>query len=233
MADGPVTARPRHLPWLDAGADPSSLPPAEAALDDPPGLVAAGGALGVDWLLAAYRGGIFPWYSPGQPILWWSPDPRCVLLPAAFRRHRSLVKAARNRGYRVVRDRAFGAVIDGCAAPRDADGGTWITPAMRRAYLDLHAAGHAHSVEVWDGETLAGGLYGVRVGAVFFGESMFSRVPDASKIALLNLADGCEADGIELIDCQFPTDHLRSLGATELPRVEFLARVRALTRATG
>ena len=223
----------RRLPWLEASAGPACLPPAEAALDEPAGLVAAGGALRVDWLLAAYRGGIFPWYSAGQPILWWSPDPRCVLLPGAFRRHRSLVKAARNRGYAVVRDSAFAAVIDGCAAPRGADAGTWITAEMRAAYLDLHAAGHAHSFEVRDGATLVGGLYGVRVGRVFFGESMFSRVPDASKIALMALVDWCGPAAVELIDCQFPTDHLHSLGATELPRRDFLARVRALTRAGG
>jgi leucyl/phenylalanyl-tRNA---protein transferase len=228
-----VSRGTRRLAWLDPAAGRWARPPAEAALDDPPGLLAAGGALTVDWLLAAYRGGIFPWYSPGEPILWWSPDPRCVLVPAQFRRHRSLVKAARNRGYRLERDRAFAAVIDGCAAPRATQAGTWITTEMRAAYLDLHAAGYAHSVEVWAGDDLVGGLYGVRVGGVFFGESMFSRVPDASKIALLSLADGAAADGIGLIDCQFPTGHLASLGAVTVPRPEFLARVRELTAAAG
>ena len=195
------------------------------------GLVAVGGDFSVERLLLAYRSGIFPWTA--SPLSWWSPDPRCVLLPGAFRRHRSLVKAARNRGYAVARDRAFAAVIDGCAAPRGADAGTWITPEMRAAYLARHAAGHAHSVEVWDSETLVGGLYGVQVGAVFFGESMFSRVPDASKIALMALVDWCGPAAVELIDCQFPTDHLQSLGATELSRRAFLARVRALTGVAG
>ncbi len=216
------------LPWLDPEGPPSQLPSAEHALDDPAGLVAAGGALTPDWLCHAYSQGIFPWYSPQQPILWWSPDPRCVIVPAQFKRHRSLLKAARNRGYSVKRNTDFAAVIDGCAAPRGEDTGTWITPAMRRAYQVLHEQGLAHSVEVWADNTLVGGLYGVQRGGVFFGESMFSRVADASKIALLDLVQGCAQAGIELIDCQFPTDHLTRLGATTLSRAEFLARVRRL-----
>lgn len=217
-----------RLPWLSADADPRVLPPPERALAEPPGLLAAGGALSPAWLMHAYRQGTFPWYSPGEPILWWCPDPRAVILPREFRRHRSLVKAARNRGYSVRRDTAFGAVVDGCAAPRSEGGGTWITAEMRAAYCALHALGVAHSVEVYDGDRLVGGLYGVRLGGVFFGESMYSRVADASKIALLALADGAAAEGIELIDCQFPTPHLERLGARTLPRAEFLSRARAL-----
>jgi len=218
-----------RLPRLAASASPSQLPAAETALSDPDGLVAAGGALTPPWLIHAYRNGIFPWYSPGQPIWWWSPDPRGVIEPANFRRHRSLVKAARNRGYRVRQDSAFLQVLDGCAAPREPHGGTWITPQMRAAYGVLHTLGLAHSFEVWDGPTLVGGLYGVHLGGVFFGESMFSRVRDASKIALMHLVDWTVAHEVSLIDCQFPTPHLVSLGATTLSRNEFLARVRRLT----
>jgi leucyl/phenylalanyl-tRNA--protein transferase len=213
---------------LPAHARPERLPAAESALADPPGLVAVGGALSEVWLVHAYRNGIFPWFAPGQPILWWSPDPRCVIEPANFRRHRSLVKAARNRGYVVSEDQAFAAVVAGCAAPRDADGGTWITAEMQAAYLALHRRGIAHSVEVWDGPALVGGLYGVRLGGMYFGESMYSRVPDASKIALMHLVDRAGEHGVELIDCQFPTAHLASLGATTLSRNDFLHRLRAL-----
>ena len=219
----------RRVPWLAPGDSPARLPPAESALPDPPGLVAAGGALTPDWLRAAYRGGIFPWYSAGEPILWWSPDPRCVLRPAAFHRRRSLVKAARNRGLSVQRDTDFAATIELCASARETAGGTWITAEMKAAYRALAAAGFAHSVEIYAGEDLVGGLYGVQVGALFFGESMVSRVPDASKIALLSLCDTAAAAGIELIDCQFPTDHLLSLGAEVWPRAEFLAAARRLT----
>lgn len=204
------------------------MPAPESATGEPEGLVAAGGALTPAWLVHAYRNGIFPWYSPGQPILWWSPDPRCVIEPAHFRRHRSLVKAARNRGYAVRENTAFAAVVDGCAAPRGEDAGTWITPAMRAAYLALHALGLARSVEVWAGDELVGGLYGVHLGGVYFGESMYSRVRDASKIALMHLAGWAVAHDVGLIDCQFPTPHLTSLGATTLSRNEFLRRVRAL-----
>jgi leucyl/phenylalanyl-tRNA---protein transferase len=173
-----------NVPWLPPDARPESLPPATAALDEPNGLLAIGGNLSPEWLIYAYRHGIFPWYSRGQPILWWSPDPRCVLAPGEFRVHRSLAKSLRNGRHRITMDTAFAEVVAGCAAPRPGQDGTWITGAMARAYLELHRLGHAHCVEVWLDEGLVGGLYGVRIGAMFFGESMFSRVRDASKFAL-------------------------------------------------
>jgi leucyl/phenylalanyl-tRNA--protein transferase len=207
------------------------LPDPRDALQEPNGLLAAGGALTPEWLLHAYARGIFPWYTRGQPILWWSPDPRCVLWPAAFRLARSLAKTIRNRGYECRLDTDFAGVLDGCAAPRDGESGTWITPAMRRAYLELHRLGHAHCVETWLDGRLVGGLYGVRVGAMFYGESMFSRERDASKVAMARLVEVALERGLQLIDCQLPTGHLASLGATVMPRVEFLQHVAELTRA--
>ncbi len=219
----------RGLIWLEPGGDPEQFPAVEQALDEPPGLLAAGGDLRPARLLAAYRRGIFPWFSPGQPILWWCPDPREVLIPAEFRRTRSLAKRERNAGFSVRQDTEFAAVIDACAAPRETDGGgTWITSEMRAAYLVLHRLGHAHSIETWHGDRLVGGFYGVRLGGVFFGESMFSREPDASKVALSALVRACPALGIGLIDCQMPTRHLESLGARPLPRSEFQQRLAAL-----
>jgi len=220
-----VTPRPRRtLVWLEPGGDPQAFPTADAALDEPSGLLAAGGDLRPQRLLAAYRRGIFPWYSPGQPILWWCPDPREVLWPAEFRRSRSLAKRERNAGFEVRENTAFASVIDACAAPRDADGGgTWITTEMRDAYLELHRQGFAHSIETWFHDELVGGLYGVQLGAVFFGESMFSRDSDASKVALSGLVRRAATRGIEVIDCQMPTRHLGSLGSRPIPRSEFLA----------
>ncbi|MFP4138544.1 MAG: leucyl/phenylalanyl-tRNA--protein transferase [Halomonas sp.] len=208
------------LPWLPPS--PVHFPPVEEALRDPDGLLAAGGALTPDWLLGAYRRGIFPWYGDDQPILWWSPDPRMVLEPEALRVRRSLAKRLRNGGFRVTADRAFDAVVAACAAPRPGQPGTWITEEMREAYGHLHALGAAHSVEVWHGERLAGGLYGVALGPVFFGESMFSREPDASKVALVHLARAMAADGGRLIDCQMHTAHLASLGARDIARGTFI-----------
>jgi leucyl/phenylalanyl-tRNA--protein transferase len=219
------------VPWLAPEAGPGALPPPEAALDEPNGLVAAGGALTPEWLLGAYRRGIFPWFSRGQPILWWSPDPRAVFEPRRFRASRSLRQSIRNRGYETAIDRDFTAVIAGCAAPRAGGGGTWITASMRRAYEELHRLGHAHSFETWHEGALVGGLYGVRLGGLFFGESMFSRARDASKVALARLIDVARAESIELIDCQMPTPHLLRLGAIALPRAEFLARLRRLVDA--
>lgn len=209
------------IKWLKISDPPSALPPSTVALTQPNGLLAVGGALTIDWLLHAYRRGIFPWFSPGQPVLWWSPNPRAVLRPAEFRRSRSLAKSIRNRGYETRIDTDFAAVIDACAAPRRHDPGTWIVPEIRAAYLQLHQRGLAHSIETWRGDELVGGLYGVAMGRVFFGESMFSRATDASKVALSRLVDECLARGVELIDCQMATSHLQSLGSQSIPRAEF------------
>jgi leucyl/phenylalanyl-tRNA--protein transferase len=222
------------LCWLAPGDPPEAFPPVEQALRDPPGLLAAGGDLSCERLLAAYRRGIFPWYSPGQPVLWWSPDPREVLFPAEFHRSRSLARALRTRGFELSADRDFAGVIAGCAAPRGSSPGTWITPEMSAAYVELHRRGHAHSTECWRAGRLVGGVYGVRLGRAFFAESMFSLERDASKAALDGLVRACRADGTELIDCQFPSAHLRSLGTRALPRAQFLALVaRALDSAPG
>ncbi len=211
----------KRITWLSP--DDDWFPAVDQALDEPPGLLAAGGDLTPRRLLAAYRHGIFPWYSAGQPVLWWTPDPREVLFPGEFRRSRSLEKSMRNRGLTVSFDSDFAAVIDACAAPRDPTGGTWITPGMRAAYLALHELGLAHSVETRQAGILVGGLYGIALGGVFFGESMFARERDASKVALAALVDGCPARGIQLIDCQLASPHLRSLGSRALPRSEFQA----------
>jgi leucyl/phenylalanyl-tRNA---protein transferase len=206
---------------LDATDPNARFPPVERAEREPNGLLAVGGDLSSNRLLNAYRAGVFPWYNAGQPILWWSPDPRATLFPERLRISRSLRKTLRNKGLRVSFDQAFGRVLRACAGPRDYTRDTWITGEMAIAYERLHRLGHAHSVEVWDGEALVGGLYGVALGRAFFGESMFSRQRDASKVALVFLADRALAWGIELIDCQVHTDHLASLGALELPRKEF------------
>lgn len=208
------------LPWLPPHI--VAFPPVTHALDDPDGLLAAGGALTPEWLLNAYRHGIFPWYAEGQPILWWSPDPRMVLFPEEIRIRRSLSKRLRNGGFRVTFDVAFERVIAACAETRADAGGTWIDDAMRRAYEDLHRLGHAHSVEVWHQETLVGGLYGLSIGRIFFGESMFSRAADASKIALVHLAHELHQRDFALIDCQMHTPHLASMGARDIARETFI-----------
>ena len=214
-----------ELPLLDP-LDPV-FPPPESALRDPNGLLAIGGNLGVETLLKAYRCGIFPWFEPGQPPLWWSPDPRAVLYPEHIHISRSMARLRRRGRHRITTDQAFGAVIRGCAGPRAGAPGTWIVPEMVAAYERLHRAGQAHSVECWfDGE-LAGGLYGVAVGAVFSGESMFSVRPNASKLALIHLAQGLAAGGFRLIDCQLPNPHLAAMGACDIPRRDFLAELRA------
>lgn len=227
-----MTRRPqRGLVWLEPGGDPTAFPAADQALEEPAGLIAAGGDLRPERLLAAYRRGIFPWYSAGQPILWWCPDPREVLFPGEFRRTRSLAKRERNAGFEVHVDRDFAAVIDACAAPREHDGGgTWITAEMRAAYLALHALGHAHSIETWHDGQLVGGLYGVHQGGVFFGESMFSRMPDASKVALSGLVRRALAQDIGLIDCQMRSRHLASLGSRAISRTEFLRLIDSAQR---
>jgi leucyl/phenylalanyl-tRNA--protein transferase len=216
----------KTVTWLSPHDAPEWFPPAEQALEDPPGLLAAGGDLSPGRLLAAYRRGIFPWYSPGQPVLWWSPEPRAVLFPEEFHRTRSLGKTLRNAGFSTTIDRDFAAVIDGCAAPRASSPGTWITSEMRTAYLRLHGLGCAHSIESWRDGMLAGGLYGVRIGGVFFGESMFSAVRDGSKVALAHLAAVSVRNSIAVIDCQLYSRHLGSLGARTIPRAQFLQLLR-------
>jgi leucyl/phenylalanyl-tRNA---protein transferase len=213
------------IPWLDA-RDP--FPPVALALTDPNGLLAAGGDLSPERLLAAYRNGIFPWYSDDQPLLWWSPDPRMVLIPAEFRIARSLRKRLQRRDYEARADSAFEQVMRGCAAPRVSQAGTWITEEMVAAYGALHRLGYAHSIETWmDGE-LAGGLYGVAIGRMFYGESMFTRVTDASKVALAHLVRQLERWGFDMIDCQMTTPHLVRFGAREIPRTAFMRKLSEL-----
>lgn len=207
------------LPWLEYASDP--FPDTHQALEEPNGLLAAGGPLTKERLLRAYRSGIFPWYSPGEPVLWWSPDPRCVLLPEQLHISRSMRKRLKRNDYEVRFDANFAAVIQACAAPRAESEGTWITGEMQQAYIDLHNSGFAHSVEVYiDGE-LAGGLYGIAMGKLFFGESMFSRQRDASKIAFIKMVEQLQKWGYALIDCQVTNEHLLSLGASEIPRKQF------------
>lgn len=204
------------------------FPPVDQALAEPNGLLARGGDLAVPTLLDAYRHGIFPWFNPGEPILWWSPDPRMVLMPGEVRVTRSLAKRLRNGGFELRVDTAFAEVMRACAAPRTDAAGTWISPAMIAAYTRLFEAGYAHSVETWREGTLVGGLYGVAIGRMFYGESMFSRVPDASKVALVRLARQLADWDFGLIDCQMETAHLASLGARTLPRADFVARLAEL-----
>lgn len=210
------------IAWLDARNPNQPFPPAEAALVEPNGLLAAGGSLAPARLLNGYRQGIFPWYGKGQPILWWSPDPRTIFLPDRIRVSHSLRKVLRSGRYTVTVDHAFARVIAECAAPRPEAPESWITREMREAYCRLHVLGYAHSIETWHGECLVGGLYGVALGGVFFGESMFSRMNDASKVALVHLGRLLVQRGFGFIDCQLETGHLLSLGAQSLPRAEFL-----------
>lgn len=210
----------RTIPWLDNWAD---FPDAASALEEPNGLVAAGGALSPEWLLAAYRRGFFPWFNEGDPILWWSPDPRLVLFPHEIRIHRSLGRVLRQRRFEVRVDTDFPAVIAACAMPREPGGKTWILPAMQAAYCRMFELGYAHSVECWREGRLVGGLYGMALGRVFFGESMFSFETDASKVALAHLARLLTAKDFAMIDCQMSTAHLLSMGAREIPRDEFCA----------
>lgn len=206
------------------------FPPAERALKEPNGLLAVGGELNPDWLITAYRHGVFPWFEDDRgPLLWWSPDPRAVLYPDAVKTSRSLAKRLRNGGFRVTLDRAFRSVIEHCAESRMQTGGsetgTWITRKMIDAYTELHEIGLAHSVDVWQEDELVGGLYGVSLGRMFFGESMFSREKDASKVALSCLCRQMRQWDYPLIDCQVSNPHLASLGAIELPRSEFIAKI--------
>ena len=210
------------LAWLQA-KDP--FPPVERALQAPNGLLAAGGELSMERLLEAYRHGVFPWYSGNEPVLWWSPDPRMVLYCAELKVSRSLSKSARNKGFEVRVDTAFTAVLEGCA---DRPQGTWLGGDMKKAYQRLHRAGFAHSFETWREGELVGGLYGVAIGRMFYGESMFSRETDASKVALVALVGELRAREFPLIDCQMHTPLLASLGAREIPRRTFLRELAAL-----
>ncbi len=207
------------LTWLQR--DDLSFPPLQNALREPNGLLAAGGDLSAERLLAAYRHGCFPWYQDGQPVLWWSPDPRTVLFPEDLHVSRSLRKKLRQDTFSVTFDRAFRGVIEGCAAPRSYADGTWITTPMQSAYMELHQLGVAHSVEVWQDEQLVGGLYGLAMGRLFFGESMFSRTTDASKIGFVTLVERLQNWGFKMIDCQMPTQHLASFGARSISRTAF------------
>ncbi|MFP4081114.1 MAG: leucyl/phenylalanyl-tRNA--protein transferase [Ectothiorhodospira sp.] len=221
------------LTWLHPGRTDEPFPPVEQALREPNGLLAAGGDLSLPRLLNAYRHGIFPWYEAGQPILWWSPDPRTVLYPNRVRVTRSLRKTLRNAGFRVTFDQAFSDVIKGCAGPRHGVHGTWITYGMQQAFVQMHRTGYAHSVEVWRDGALVGGLYGVSLGRVFFGESMFSRERDASKVALVTLCRHLEHWGYPLVDCQTPSDHILSMGAESIARTRFSARLDQLCAVPG
>jgi len=222
-----------ELIWLHP-LEPTLFPGPDQALDDPNGLLAAGGDLSLERLVTAYRKGIFPWYEEGQPILWWSPDPRTVLYPEHFILRRSLRKAIRNKPWTISFDRNFDAVIRACARPRPGSAGTWITEDMITAYNRLHISGYAHSVEVWDDEsTLIGGLYGVAIGAVFFGESMFSLASEASKVAYATLVCHLQHWGYRLIDCQIESEHLLTLGAENISRQVFSELVAAWTKLEG
>ncbi|NHN76320.1 leucyl/phenylalanyl-tRNA--protein transferase [Azotobacter chroococcum] len=201
--------------------DSLSFPPLERALREPNGLLAVGGDLSAERLIQAYRHGCFPWYQAGQPILWWSPNPRTVLLPQELHVSRSLRKTLRQERFQVTFDHDFSAVIQACAGPRDYADGTWITPEMQAAYRELHRRGIAHSVEVWQNDNLVGGLYGLAIGQLFFGESMFSHVNNASKVGFTTLVRRLKQWGFVLIDCQMPTQHLQSLGARSISRSEF------------
>lgn len=219
----------RQLHWIKPDDPVEAFPTIGAALEQPAGLLAAGGDLSPQRLLAGYRRGIFPWYEAGQPILWWCPDPRAVIVPGELHVSRSLRRTIRRGLLHTTVDRDYGAVVDGCAAERPGQHGTWITPEMNAAYRRLHALGHAHSIETWHGTKLVGGVYGVALGRVFFAESMFSRASDASKIALCRLVEELQRWNYRLIDCQMTSPHLASLGAREIPRPEFVALVAELT----
>ncbi len=207
--------------WLKENKCADHLPDVSHALTEPDGLLAIGGELSPDRLLDAYRKGIFPWFSEGQPVMWWSPDPRCVLFPNDFKISRSLKKSLHRKDYIVSFDQAFSDVVKSCAKPRLDSPGTWITQSIIKNYQLLHESGYAHSVECWHGETLIGGLYGIAIDKIFFGESMFSQMTDASKICLAHLVHLVKKFEYDLIDCQVHSEHLKSLGAKVIPRNDF------------
>lgn len=219
------------IPWLQSD---TPFPALETALNEPNGLLAAGADLSPQRLIAAYRRGIFPWYSPGQPILWWSPEPRMVLFPHELKVSRSLAKRLRRGDFEIRADTAFRSVMEACAtSPRPDQQGTWIVPELVTAYCQLHALGVAHSVETWIDGKLVGGLYGVSIGRMFFGESMFHHVTDASKIAFAHLVQYLVKQGVGMIDCQMQTPHLASLGAREIAREEFISNLTTLVDLPG
>ncbi len=219
--------------WIETDGPVDQFPDVALALRDPDGLLAVGGDLSPARIIAAYRQGVFPWYSESQPILWWSPDPRSVLFPEHLKISRSLRKTLKKNRFRVTIDEAFRQVIEGCAAPRKGETGTWITPEMKRAYQQLHKTGTAHSVECWEGGELVGGLYGIAIGRVFFGESMFSRRSDASKVAFVHLVEMLQSWDFGLIDCQVATPHLASLGAVSIPRMSFVRMLEKMCAEAG
>ena len=218
--------------WLNAH-DPTDFPAVSLALTDPDGLLAVGGDLTEERLLSAYSKGIFPWYNEDQPILWWSPDPRAVLFPDKLRISKSLRKKLRQQVFTIRFDTAFDQVIHACADPRPDQNGTWISDEMREAYMRLYHQGHAHSVECWQDNTLVGGLYGVSIGQIFFGESMFSRVTDASKVAFVYLVKHLIEKNFSLIDCQISSAHLTSLGACDIERSEFVRHISESCKKEG
>jgi leucyl/phenylalanyl-tRNA--protein transferase len=213
------------IPWL---TPETPFPPLDTALAHPNGLLAAGGDLSPQRLIEAYRCGIFPWFNEGDPILWWSPDPRMVLFPAELKISRSLRKTLKKANYTIRADSAFRQVVQACAAPRKGRPGTWIHDEMIAAYTALHEMGMAHSIETWMEGELVGGLYGVSQGKMFFGESMFSRTTDASKVAFVHLVRHLERRGFKMIDCQMKTAHLASFGAREISRKEFSLKLKEL-----
>ncbi|HUS24161.1 MAG TPA: leucyl/phenylalanyl-tRNA--protein transferase [Candidatus Binatia bacterium] len=224
---------PIRLHWLDPRNPRQPFPPPQLAMREPNGLLAIGGDLSVTRLLRAYSAGIFPWYNPDEPILWWCPDPRAVLAPQDFHTSRSLAKRLRKRDFAVSMNAAFPRVLEACAAPRARGRGTWLGPEMKHAYAQLHERGFAQSVEVWRRGELVGGLYGVSLGRMFYGESMFSRIDDGSKIAFHYLCAQLAAWRFELMDCQIASRHLATLGAAEMPRERFLARLGTAVAAPG
>jgi len=215
----------RSLHWISRDRRVDAFPPVSDALTEPNGLLAAGGDLKPERLLAAYRKGIFPWYQDGQPILWWSPDPRAVLWPDGLKVSRSLRRSLTKRRFEFRIDTEFERVVAACAEPRHDGGGTWITAEMADAYLRLHRLGWAHSFETWQDDRLVGGLYGVAIGRAFFGESMFTRVTDASKVALVHAVEFLRSQATQIIDCQVASAHTYSLGAVDMPRAKFLSLI--------
>lgn len=217
-----------QITWISRDDPPDAFPVVSCALRSPNGLLAAGGDLSAERLLYAYEHAIFPWFDTGQPILWWSPDPRCVLLPADLHVSRRFRRSLKSTAFSITFNKAFDRVISACGAPRDRHIGTWITPAMIDAYEELHRLRWAHSVEVWLEGDLVGGIYGVAIGRAFFGESMFSRISNASKTAILALCRQLVMHDFALLDCQLPSPHLMSLGAIQLPRAEFARTLQAI-----